>query len=109
MANRFEPLEMDFVFVVAEMFSFIYTFLVVGLVGYGLIKKQRFVWLIAFLWLGLQAGFGIINLVINEYPAEWILQMRQIPFYGGALPVGVATVSFVLLLLPATQNWVRQD
>lgn len=81
----------------------------VSLIGYGLMKRLRLEWIAAFVWQGVEAGFGLITLTLNDYALGGYTQLTGIPFYGIVLPLMVATVSFVLLLIPATQNWVRQD
>ena len=96
-------------FSIAEVLSFIYAFLIIALVGYGLIKGLRFAWLMALLWQGLRFGFGVVNFVANDYPLDWYLNLRSgIPLYGITIPIVVAVISFVLLLLPITQRWVRR-
>lgn len=95
-------------FTVAEVLSFIYAFLIVALVGYGLIRGLRFPWLIALVWQGLRGGFGVVNFVANDYPFDWFFGTNGIPLYGITIPIVTALVSFVLLLLPTTQRWVRK-
>ena len=96
------------IYTVAEVLGFIHRFLIVALMGHGLVRKLRFVWILAFVWQAVQAGFGIVNMVLNQYEASAYTTFSGIGFYGIVLPITVAVVSFVLLLLPTTQRWIRE-
>jgi hypothetical protein len=96
-------------FGVARLFQLISPLLITALIVHGLLHRFRFVWAIAIALQLIKAGYGVINLVINDYPFRWILEVRQIPFYGGALPIAVGIVSLILLLLPTTQRWIGTD
>ena len=103
-----EP-EESLAFTMADVLSFVYGFLIVALISYGLLRSSRFVWIVAFVWQGLQAGFGLITFVLNDYELAAYTSFAGIPLYGIVMPFGVAVISFVLLLLPATQRWIRED
>lgn len=94
-------------FAMAEVLQFVYGFLLIALVAYGLIKGSRFVWVIAFVWQGIEAGLGFVNFTINDYELDSYLGFSGIPFYGVVLPIAVAVISYVLLLFPVTKGWVR--
>ena len=86
------------------LLQFVYGFLIVALVSYGLMQRGRFVWVAALVWQGIQGAFGFITLNDNGWGNA---TEGQIPLYGGTVPLLVAVISFVLLLLPTTQRWVR--
>ena len=83
------------------------SFLVIALLAYGLMARARFVWVAALFWQAIRAGFGVINLTLNDYEPFDYTQFTGIGFYRIVLPIGVAVTSFVLLLLPTTTRWVR--
>ena len=96
-----------FAFAVAEVLQLFYGFLIIALVAYGLIKGLKFVWIVAFVWQAIEAGFGLVTLTVNDYELEAYTSFGGIPLFGIVLPITVAIVSFVLLLLPVTTRWVR--
>lgn len=97
-----EPIEIK----ISDLLFFIKAGLMIALIGYGLIRKLRFAWIIAFVWQAIQAGLALLTLSLNEYEAVAYTHFAGIGFYGITLPIAVAVISFVLLLLPATRHWV---
>ena len=109
----------EFAIDVAQFLQFIYGYLIVVLVSHGLIRGVRFVWIVALVWQGIQAGFGFVNLALSGWSWDVIGDFSKgdngfggpegsIGFYIGPFPVLVAVISFVLLLLPATQRWIEE-
>jgi hypothetical protein len=94
-------------FAVADVLQFLYLFLIVGLIGYGLVKRLRFVWVGALLWQAIEAGLGLVTFTLNDYELDAYWGFVGIPFYGIVLPLVVAVVSFLVLLLPSSRDWVR--
>ena len=94
---------------VGDVLEFIYGFFIIALVAYGLMRGQRFVWATAFVWQGAQAGFALVSLSLMNYQLDDFPAFAGYPFYGIVLPITVALISFVLLLLPATQRWLRRN
>lgn len=93
---------------VGDVLQFIYAFLIIALVVHGLMKRQLFVWAVAFVWQGIQAGFALVSLSLMNYQLDDFPNFSGFPFYGIVLPLVVAALSFVLLLLPSTLSWVRR-
>lgn len=96
-------------FTMAEILQFIYGFLIIALIVYGLVNRSRFAWVVAFVWQGVLMGLGFVNFTINDYEFDAYLGFSGVPFYGVVLPIAVALLSFILLLLPMTQRWVREN
>ena len=96
-----------FAFAVAEVLQFLYAFLIIALIAYGLIKRSHFVWIAAFVWQVIEGGLGLVTLTLNDYELEAYTNLDGITLYGIVLPITLAIVSFMLLLLPATTRWIR--
>ena len=99
----------DTAFWVNEVLRFVYTSLIVALVAHGLMKGLRLVWVAAFVWQSVQVGFALLSLVMNDFEAVTFTHFGHFAFYGIVLPLAVAAISFVLLLAPATQRWIRES
>jgi hypothetical protein len=94
---------------VGDVLQFIYAFLIIALVAYGLLKKQRFVWMAAFVWQATQAGFALVSLSLLNYQLDDYPSFAGFPFYGIVLPLATAAVSVAILSLPTTRRWVRRS
>jgi hypothetical protein len=79
-----------------------------GLIADGLWRRSRNVWLLAILWLLIDAGYGALHILTNGYGWNAITALTQVGFYEGALPLIVGAFNLVLLLLPATRAWVAR-
>lgn len=99
-----QGLEQSFIVTVLQ---FAYRLLLPLLFGIGLLKRMHFAWILAFVWQALSASFGVLTFTLGSY--GWSDITSQIGLYGGALPIIVGVVSFVILLLPTIQRWVRSD
>lgn len=93
---------------IVTLLSFLQGFLVPVLVALGLIYRMRFAWVIALIWQAISGAFGILTFTLGSYGWNDVTSMSEAGFYGGALPIAIALISFVLLLLPSTQRWMRQ-
>ena len=108
----------EFAIRVAEVLRFIYWYLLVGLVAYGLIRGSRFVWIVAFVWQAIEAGFGFVNLALGGWSWDALGDFSgyndgfsgagSVGFYIGPFPVIVAAISFALLLAPPTRRWLSE-
>ena len=80
-------------------------FVVIGLFVQGLWRGSRFVWAIGLL-LGLRdAGYGLFNILRNDYDVSAITSFSQIGFFYGALPIAVGVLVIGLLLMPSSIRW----
>ena len=107
-SNRTEGLPGGNLLTIAQVIQFVYAYLLIALIGHGLIRRVRFAWLIALAWQVLRIALGVINQLLNDYALSFA-GLSGIPLWGIAVPIIVGVISLVLLLLPITQSWVRTD
>ena len=101
-----EPLELP---IALSILQFAYPYLLIAAVSYGLIHRARFVWAVALAWQAIEGAFGLSNFVLDG-GFEWSEAFEgQLALFGSTMPIVVAAVSFVLLLFPGTQRWIRED
>ena len=80
-------------------------FVVIGLVVHGLWRGSRFVWIIGLLLALRDAGFGLFNILLNDYDMSFITNFTQVGFFHGAWPIAVGVAVIVLLLMPSSVRW----
>jgi hypothetical protein len=117
--TRQTDLPPDFGFKLAQVLQFFYAYLLPVVIAHGLLRRSRFIWVIAFAWQGLQAGFGFVDLLLGGWSWDVIGDFSgnydrfgpggSSSFYDGPFPVIVAVVSAVLLLAPPTRRWLEES
>ena len=96
-----------FAFAMGDALSYLYRYLFIAVIVFGLIKGLRFVWVAALAWQAIEAGFGLVNLTLNDYELGAFRYFSGVPFNGIVLPLTAAALSFLLLLLPSVRRWLR--
>ena len=107
----------DFGIKLAQVLQFFYAYLLPVIIAHGLLRRSRFIWVMAFVWQGLQAGFGFVDLLLSGW--SWDVIGDFMPsddpfagsgpgFYNGPFPVIIAAISAALLLARQTRNWVKE-
>jgi hypothetical protein len=84
--------------------NFVYPYLLIVLLGHGLLRHSTFAWSVAFVWLALQALGGTSSILFNHL--TWFQFTHFIFWEGTWFPLLSALSTGVLLLLPPTAKWM---